>query len=137
MTFLTRLILLLAFIMGFAFNAITSAFAAGHLTETRYCMPIVRDASGVIVRSTAVTREFQKIHPCPSTGLTYGPCPGWQRQHDIPLACGGCDRVSNMTWAPIEIKTCREWYCLDQFERRIYGKYPNTNCTAPPLKGVN
>jgi hypothetical protein len=28
-------------------------------------------------RSPAVAREFQREHPCPSTGLTSGPCPGY------------------------------------------------------------
>lgn len=133
MSFIVRLFLVLALICAFAWNIVTSVMASGHLVETRYSFPIVRDANGVIVRSTAVTREFQKIHPCPSTGLTYGPCAGWQKQHVLPLACGGKDMVSNMMWAPLEIKTCKEWYCLDRFERKIYGKYPNTNCTAPPL----
>jgi hypothetical protein len=27
-------------------------------------------------RSRAVAREFQREHPCPSTGLTSGACPG-------------------------------------------------------------
>jgi hypothetical protein len=127
--------LLLAFgLLCFLSLALSPAFSASHLTETRYSWPIVRDANGVIVRSTAVTREFQKIHPCPSTGLTYGPCLGWQKNHVIPLACAGADRVSNMQWIPVEIKTCAEWYCIDRFERKIYGKYPDTNCTAPTLK---
>ena len=134
MSFLFRVFILLVIFLMFALNIMTSARASGHLIETRYCWPIVRDANGTIVRSTAVTREFQKIHPCPVTGLTYGPCPRWQKQHVIPLACAGCDSVNNMMWAPVEIKTCTEWYCLDRFERKIYGKYENTNCTAPPLE---
>lgn len=104
------------------------------LEETRYCYPIVRDSSGSIYRSSKVRTTFQVIHPCPVTGLSYGACPGWQVNHVIPLACGGCDTVSNMDWMPVEIKTCTAWYCRDKFERKIYGKYIGTNCTAPPLK---
>jgi hypothetical protein len=46
-------------------------------------------------RSRAVTREFQREHPCPSTGLTTGACPGYWRDRVLPLACGGPDAVSN------------------------------------------
>lgn len=134
MNFFIRVLLLLVLFLAFAWNIVTSAMAAGHLIETRYCWPIVRDANGVIVRSASVTREFQKQHPCPVTGLTYGVCPGWQKNHIIPLACGGCDHVNNMMWTPVEIKTCTAWYCIDRFERLIYGKYENTNCKAPPIK---
>jgi hypothetical protein len=49
-------------------------------------------------RSRAVAREFQREHPCPSTGLTSGPCPGYRKDHIVPLACGGHDPVSNMQW---------------------------------------
>jgi hypothetical protein len=47
-------------------------------------------------RSRAVAREFQREHPCLSTGLTTGPCPGYWRDHIVPLACGGPDAVSNL-----------------------------------------
>jgi hypothetical protein len=47
-------------------------------------------------RSRTVAREFQREHPCPSTGLTSGPCPGYWKDHIVPLACGGPDAVSNM-----------------------------------------
>jgi hypothetical protein len=53
-------------------------------------------------RSRAVAREFQREHPCPSTGLTSGPCPGYWRDHIVPLACGGPDAVSNMQWQTIK-----------------------------------
>lgn len=112
----------------------SSLIYAGPLDETRYCYPIARDVNGVIIRSSTVISTFKRIHPCPSTGLTYGSCPGWQVNHVIPLACGGCDSVSNLDWMPVEIKTCAQWYCRDRFERKIYGRYLDTNCTAPPLK---
>ena len=129
MTFLFRLFLLLVISLVFAWNFVASVFAAGHLVETRYCWPIVRDANGVIVRSAAVYREFRKIYPCPTTGLTYGPCAGWAANHDRPLACGGCDHLANLSWMRDDAKKLH-----DSYERKIYGKYPNTNCTAPPLR---
>ena len=93
--------------------------AANPLIETRYCGEPKRDARMEIIRRADVLNAFQKIHPCPSTGLKTGACPDWQRNHTIPLACGGCDSVSNLNWLPVMIKTCRAWYCNDRFELKI------------------
>jgi hypothetical protein len=49
-------------------------------------------------RSSEARRAFQRQHPCPSTGRTAGACPGYVRDHVIPLACGGADAPSNMQW---------------------------------------
>ena len=59
--------------------------------------------------SRAVTREFQREHPCPATGLQCGACPGWIKDHVIALACGGPDSPDNMQWqTPMrKRKTCR------------------------------
>ena len=94
--------------------------AANPLLETRYCGEPKRDVNGAILRRADVLAAFQKIHPCPSTGLTTGACAGWQKNHIIPLACGGCDEVSNLSYLPLQIKTCASWYCVDRFERKIY-----------------
>jgi hypothetical protein len=64
-------------------------------------------------RSHAVAREFQREHPCPSTGLTVGACPGYWRDHIIPLACGGPDDPSNMQW-----QTIAEARAKDAWERK-------------------
>jgi hypothetical protein len=64
-------------------------------------------------RSRAVAREFQRAHPCPSTGLTSGACPGYWRDHIVPLACGGPDAVSNMQW-----QTIRDARAKDAWERK-------------------
>ena len=107
----------------FSLNAL-----ANPLIETRYCGEPKRDANGNIIRRADVLTAFQKIHPCPSTGLTTGACAGWQKNHIIPLACGGCDEVSNLSYLPVQIKTCKEWYCVDRFERKIYDNgIPNTD----------
>jgi hypothetical protein len=37
-------------------------------------------------RSASVKHEFQLTHPCPSTGLTSGACPGYIKDHIVPLA---------------------------------------------------
>ena len=93
---------------------------AGPLDETRYCGPPKRDVNGRIVRRADVLAAFQKAHPCPATGLKTGACKGWQKNHAIPLACGGCDEVSNLYWANERIKTCADDWCIDRFERKVY-----------------
>jgi hypothetical protein len=64
-------------------------------------------------RSRAVTREFQREHPCPSTGLMTGRCPGYIKDHVIPLCAGGPDAVSNMQW-----QTVADSKDKDRLERR-------------------
>ena len=64
-------------------------------------------------RSRAVAREFEREQPCPSTGKTSGPCPGYRKDHIVPLACGGPDTVSNLQW-----QTIREARAKDHWERR-------------------
>lgn len=64
-------------------------------------------------RSREVTREFQREHPCPSTEQTSGPCPGYRKDHIVPLACGGPDIVSNLQW-----QTIADAKAIDRWERR-------------------
>ena len=132
MNFLVKFLIVLALICWFSFNMIASVFASGHLAETRYCWPIVRDANGVIVRSTAVTREFKKLYPCPSTGLTTGPCPGWQVDHVISLAACGCDSVSNAQWLPDILKSGPGTLPKDRWERSVY-KCRGTDIAITPM----
>jgi hypothetical protein len=65
-------------------------------------------------RSRAVAREFQHQHPCPATGQTSGPCPGYWRDHIVPLACGGADAVENMQWQTIDDAKAK-----DAWERQV------------------
>ncbi len=111
----------------------TRAAEADATAETRYCGEPRRDAAGDIYRSTKVRTAFQKAHPCPATCQPAGACPGWQVDHVIPLACGGCDAVSNLQWLPESIKVMKGG--KDGFERRIYGGYINAAaCHAPPVQ---
>ena len=64
-------------------------------------------------RSAAVKREFQLTHPWPVTGLTSGRCPGYVKDHIVPLACGGPDAVSNMQW-----QTIRDARAKDKWETK-------------------
>lgn len=63
-------------------------------------------------RSHAARAEFQRLHPCPSTGLRRGRCPGWIVDHIIPLDCGGPDAPLNMQW-----QTVRDAKAKDRWER--------------------
>jgi hypothetical protein len=76
--------------------------------------PIARDSHGRIRRSPAVRREFERTHPCPSTGLPYGRCPNWVVDHVVALECGGPDSVDNMQWQTVtdaKIKDRTERLC--------------------------
>ena len=93
---------------------------ADALKETRICGEPRRAADGSIYRSSTVVSAFKRIHPCPSTGLASGACPGWNVDHVIPLASLGCDHVSNLQWLPVELKRCPGELCKDRWERRVY-----------------
>jgi len=49
-------------------------------------------------RSAKAKREVRKQYPCPSTGQTKGPCPGYVVDHIQPLKRGGSDAPHNMQW---------------------------------------
>jgi hypothetical protein len=55
-----------------------------------------------VARDRNVPAEFQRQFPCASTGKTTGPCPGYTKDHVIPLACGGPDSVANMQYQTVE-----------------------------------
>lgn len=104
--------------------ASASVFASPY-EETRICGEPNRLADGTIARDPSVTYHFKRQHPCPSTGKTTGACPGWSMDHVIPLACGGCDSVSNMQWLPNAIKSGK-YPSKDRWERQINSGY---SCT--------
>ncbi len=62
------------------------------------CTTCTRDSKGRIARSRTATRDFQKSHPCPSTGRTSGACNGFVIDHVVPLKRGGADSPGNMQW---------------------------------------
>jgi hypothetical protein len=100
---------------------IVVALAASAPADPRYCSTApVRATDGRIARSPAVVHEFKRLHPCPATGAATGSCPGWQVDHVIPLACGGCDAIGNMQWLPVQIKSASGVYAKDRWERRVY-----------------
>ena len=111
----------------------TYALEPTQLEETRYCGEPKRNTAGTIIRSAAVRAAFQRIHPCPVNAAPQGACPGWQVDHVIPLACGGCDAVANMQWLPVALKIT-SGVGKDRWERLIYaGHIATESCAAPPL----
>ena len=64
-------------------------------------------------RSQTVKHEFQRQHPCPSTGRTTGACPRYVKDHIVRLDCGGPDSVANMQW-----QTTPEAKAKDKWERK-------------------
>lgn len=97
--------------------ALLALFATATIAQEdpRYCGPPKRDARGVIVRSSAVLRQFQALNHCPSTHAPTGACPGWIKDHVRPLAACGCDSIGNLQWLPVEM-----WRAKSLWERVIY-----------------
>ena len=62
----------------------------------------LRDSRGRLMRSKAALRSFECENPCPSTGSSEGPCPGYVIDHIQPLKEGGPDLPSNMQWQTVE-----------------------------------
>ena len=67
-----------------------------------------RDSRGRITRSKVATRQFERSHPCPSTGRTSGGCKGYVIDHIAPLKRGGADSPSNMQWQTIEAAKAKD-----------------------------
>ncbi len=62
--------------------------------------------------SHAALAQFQMAQPCPATGLTHGACPGWVKDHIVPLCAGGADAPANLQWqtrAASLVKDRSEW----------------------------
>src|SRR5438046_2360518 len=62
------------------------------------CTSCERDANGRIHRSSSARYAFKQQQPCPATGESTGPCPGYVIDHIKPLGCGGQDSPDNMQW---------------------------------------
>lgn len=86
-------------------NTYAQAVECQPYQDCRYQGAPLRDALGGIERDSKVITTFKKLHPCPSTGLHSGACPGWAINHNCPLACGCVDTVWNLSWVKNEYKT--------------------------------
>jgi hypothetical protein len=67
----------------------------------------IRNKAGYLVRSKSRRAAFLR-----ATGYPKGR-PGFVVDHLVPLACGGCDLASNMSWLTLE-----EWRAKSRWERR-------------------
>src|SRR5438270_10672246 len=86
-------------------------------------------------RSREVTREFQREHPCPSTGLASGACPGFRKDHVVPLACGGPDAVSNLQGqGPMGAKSLLS--LAASFGIRLGGRLSTHKRPSPPRRRI-
>jgi len=74
----------------------------GHTGGARKAPGAARDKQGHIARSPHAKHEFEKKHPCPSTGKHSGACPGYVIDHVKPLKRGGKDTPGNMQWQTTE-----------------------------------
>jgi hypothetical protein len=59
-------------------------------------------------RSAVARRAFMRQHPCPSTGKSYGACPGYIVDHIRPLKRGGPDTPGNMQWQTEEAAKAKD-----------------------------
>ena len=91
-----------------AIGLFTSVAAARHY-DTVPNLP--RDAHGRILRHSSAETTFKKSHPCPATGKSTGPCPGYVMDHIIPLYRGGADEPQNLQW-----QTTRDAKAKDRVE---------------------
>ncbi len=78
----------------------TSSRSSSHSGSSRstYCASCSRDSRGRIKRSPEAKHEFERSHPCPTTGKTSGSCAGYVVDDVTPLKRGGEDAPSNMQW---------------------------------------
>ena len=76
----------------------TSGYTRSSHSKSTYCKSCSRDSHGHIKRSEEAREAFKHSHPCPSTGKSSGPCPGYVIDHVQALKHGGADEPSNMQW---------------------------------------
>jgi len=91
----------LALIAMLAAAAVASERRTAPRSEPRDQAQVQRGRTATTLRSSASRREFQRLHPCPSTGKSTGACAGYVVDHIIPLKRGGFDAPSNMQWQTV------------------------------------
>jgi hypothetical protein len=81
-----------------AFALFLTSFAEAKGLYNHRCWACEPDAHHRNLPSRSAKREFQKSHPCPSTGKTSGACPGYVIDHIVSPNLGGADVPYNMQW---------------------------------------
>lgn len=84
------------------------SYSHSHEATHRDASGILRDEHGRIARSESARAAFMREHPCPSTGRTSGPCPGYVVDHVRALKHGGADTPSNMQWQTVEAAKAKD-----------------------------
>jgi hypothetical protein len=85
-----------------------SRLSPSHESARNKCASCARDSHGRIQRSSIAKHQFERSHPCPSTGKTAGACPGYVVDHVKPLKRGGADALSNMQWQTKEAARAKD-----------------------------
>jgi hypothetical protein len=75
---------------------------------TTNCTSCARDSRSRIARNATVKHDFQKSHPCPSTGKATGACKGYVIDHVLPLKRGGADAVGNTQWQTVQAAKAKD-----------------------------
>lgn len=83
--------------IALAIFTIAIFYSESGYSSTR-CDLCQRDKEGHIQRHFSAKTKFMRGHPCPSTGLIKGKCPGYVIDHIIALKRGGSDSPDNMQW---------------------------------------
>jgi len=78
--------------------AVALPSGAKGLYSHQRCATCARVPMAVSSGAVLQKHEFQRSHPCPSTGGTSRGCPGYVIDHVVPLKRGGADAPSNMQW---------------------------------------
>ncbi len=111
----------LPLLLSFALNASSphtrsnSELLAHTRHRSTYCYSCERDGHGRIKRNSAARRHFIREHPCPSTGLTTGGCPGYIVDHKTALKRGGQNSLIEITSSSRRWSTCMPYtlVCAD------------------------
>jgi hypothetical protein len=74
----------------------SEAASSARITSQRAHTPLYVER-GRRTRSS-LEDQFQREHPCPSTGKATGDCPGYVIGYLTPLDQGGEDKPDNMQW---------------------------------------
>ena len=81
---------------------------------------INRTSDGKIARSKWAVALFKRQHPCPSTGLTRGRCPGYVADHARALCKCGADKPSNLRWQTIKAAKAKDrWECKPGWQDKL------------------
>jgi hypothetical protein len=72
---------------------------AARCTEAAPCpTPRTNATPGKVAPSAAAVHEFREKHPCPTSGHSWGACPGYVVNHIKPPCKGGLDVAANLQW---------------------------------------